>query len=389
MNKKNFSFPNIIPTVHYKEPRIVKGKNFYVEFYAFDPATGKLKRYKRMFDSIKPARYRNEVMKSYADEVSTRLRNGWNPNIDESQRKEYTPIADAFDHYRRFLEQQCKTKGLREATIVTYSSRINIFQRWLQSQNYHYVYELKKGVVVSFLDYVYIERDTSPRQYNNYHVWLKTFFRFLCDHDYKTENPVLNISKIRNTKRKQRSVIPPEVLSSISKFLLEHNPHFLLACYLTYYNCIRPKELSCIKINDIHIKSCTLSMRADDTKNKQDAILTMPKKILRHMLDLSIFDNPGDYYLFSDAFRPGREQRSSKRFRDYWHNTLSKKLSIPKNTPYYSLKDTGITEMLKNKADILTVRDQARHSSIKITDIYTPHHEDKTNDFFLNYDGSL
>lgn len=45
---------------------------------------------------------------------------------------------------------------------------------------------------------------------------------------------------------------------------------------------------------------------------------------------------------------------------------------MPKSYKYYSLKDSGITNML-GKESTLSVRDQARHSSIKITDIYTLH----------------
>lgn len=30
------------------------------------------------------------------------------------------------------------------------------------------------------------------------------------------------------------------------------------------------------------------------------------------MLDLHIFNNPGEYYLFSDGFRPGKTKRSEK-----------------------------------------------------------------------------
>ena len=46
---------------------------------------------------------------------------------------------------------------------------------------------------------------------------------------------------------------------------------------------------------------------------------------------------------------------------------------------FYSLKDTGITNMLRHY-DVLSVRDQARHSSILMTDIYTPHDIQEAND---------
>jgi hypothetical protein len=44
------------------------------------------------------------------------------------------------------------------------------------------------------------------------------------------------------------------------------------------------------------------------------------------------------------------------------------------------LKDSGITSLLRNRnIDKLSVRDQARHSNILITDIYTPHDIQEAN----------
>ena len=45
--------------------------------------------------------------------------------------------------------------------------------------------------------------------------------------------------------------------------------------------------------------------------------------------------------------------------------------------------------MLKANTDILTVRDQARHSSILITDMYTPKDIKNANGMLLNYKGML
>ena len=106
------------------------------------------------------------------------------------------------------------------------------------------------------------------------------------------------------------------------------------------------------------------------------------------MIELKIFDNPNNYYLFGDRFRPGVKWRSEKQFRDYWTLYVRKALKFPAKYKFYSLKDTGITEMLRS-ADVLTVRDQARHSSILMTDIYTPHDIKKANKLILSYNGEF
>ena len=45
--------------------------------------------------------------------------------------------------------------------------------------------------------------------------------------------------------------------------------------------------------------------------------------------------------------------------------------------------------MLKSNMDVLSVRDQARHSSISITDMYTPANVNKVNKAILDYEDEL
>ena len=77
---------------------------------------------------------------------------------------------------------------------------------------------------------------------------------------------------------------------------------------------------------------------------------------------------------------------SEKQFRDYWTHYVRKNLKFPASYKFYSLKDTGVTTMLRSRIDNISVRDQARHSSILITDIYTPHDIEKANPIIKNFD---
>ena len=47
---------------------------------------------------------------------------------------------------------------------------------------------------------------------------------------------------------------------------------------------------------------------------------------------------------------------------------------------FYSLKDTGITDLIRENTDLLSVRNQARHHSLLMTDIYTPHDIEEANE---------
>lgn len=99
------------------------------------------------------------------------------------------------------------------------------------------------------------------------------------------------------------------------------------------------------------------------------------------------YNYPGQYYLFSNKFRPGTEYRDSKQFRDFWNNHVRKSLKLPAEYKFYSLKDTGITNMLRSNTDPISVRDQARHSSLLITNTYTPMDIKKANPAIIAYKG--
>ena len=213
---------------------------------------------------------------------------------------------------------------------------------------------------------------------------------WMLQKSYIGQDPTTGIPRMKLRKKgKNRDVIPDAVLQKIHDYLQTHNRHFLLACYLLHYLFVRPHEIAQLKIEDFSLSRRTLLIHGDVAKNWQDAVVTLPRHVIELMLDLNIFSHPGSDYLFSEGFRPGPEFRSEKSYRDYWTRKLRKELGFSDRYKFYSLKDTGITNMLRANTDVLSVRDQARHSSILITDMYTPKDIRKANELLLNYKGVL
>ena len=103
------------------------------------------------------------------------------------------------------------------------------------------------------------------------------------------------------------------------------------------------------------------------------------------MIELNMYKYSQECYLFSSNFMPGEKHRSGKSFRDYWVNHIRPDLKFPKEYKFYSLKDSGITMMLRT-VDTLSTRDQARHSSILMTDKYTPHDIQEANPLLAEFD---
>lgn len=377
----------------YTLPTFHTGKQVYVSFTAFDPALGTMRRRKIMLGRIKTRRAQRAEADRLIADLTKRLMSGWNPWIEAEAPTQYTPWVDVVARYKEYLIKMHMEGSLREDTLKTYSSRLHVLEKFLAEHkvNIFYSYQFDSFVVGRFLDYVFIDRNNTIRTRNGYLVWLKNFCHYLLERRYVRNDPTQHFATLkRRETTKNRDVIPDAVMQQIHDYLTEHNKHYLLACYMCHYCLIRPKEMSKIRLGDISLSKQTISLHASNTKNRHDAVITLPAKVIRLMIELNIFHrHKSDEYLFSEGCRPGSEYRSEKQFRDFWLRDLRQNLKFSDRYKFYSLKDTGITNMIRQNMDILTVRDQARHSSILITDTYTPKNIQEANNLLLNYDGTL
>lgn len=397
MAKKNFVSREkqkaINEIVGWKPPVFHQASECYVSVSAFDPARGQFRIKKFMLGHIKGKRQQKTYGEALIKRLTEKLMQGWNPWIELVQPLEYTSFDEVCEKYKQYLLKMLKERNLREETVVSYTSRMNVLIEWKNKEkiNLFYTYQFDRRIVGQFLDYVFVDRNNTIRTRNNYLLWIKVFSRYLLERGYVPSDPSASFHNV-NPKGKQgknRDIIPDDLLKELHDWLTEHNKHFLLACYVLHYCLVRPREMSFLKIGDFSIKRQTLHLHGDTTKNHNDAVITVPQQVLKLMIELNVFNSPSHYYLFGKGFLPGEERCSEKQFRDYWNYHVRKNLKFTDRYKFYSLKDTGITNMIRANTDILTVRDQARHSSILITDIYTPKDIKAANEILLNYHGLL
>jgi len=152
---------------------------------------------------------------------------------------------------------------------------------------------------------------------------------------------------------------------------------------------VRPKEMTFIKIKHLDPGKGTLFIPGATAKNYKDAVVTMPITLVALINELGIMDSPGEYFLFSDDFKPGEKYRRSKQFEDYWSRVLRPALQLTLDIKMYSLKDSGITDMNRKYNDPIIARDQARHHDLSITNIYTPADMLRANERIKNDDSKF
>ena len=305
----------------YTPPVLHTGKDWYIDFYAFCPATGRMKRKKIKLNHIDSITARRKYAKEFMNRIAEKLSTGWNPWIEAESSSAYILFAEVLDRYRTYIAKMLHDGRYRPETLKSYTSYLRNMELFNKEKKVPitYIYQFDKDFCVQLLDEVYISRDNTAYTRDNYLGFLKSFSTFCLNHNYLTKNPTEGISTIgRRGKKKIRCVIEPEKLKRISLYLHEHQPHMLLASYILYYCFIRPAEMVRLRLENVNLKKQTLFVQDSISKNRKDGTITLPAKVIRLMLDLGIFDYPADYYLFSDGKKPGQVARSAKIFRDYW-----------------------------------------------------------------------
>jgi len=379
---KKVAYPWTYPSLH-------RGKRWYVDFYILDPATNLMRRKKYMLGRYKTAKARKEMARQKIAWVISEVQNGWNPFVKARTTREFTPWDTVLAQYKEYILASKRKGLLKSKTAYDYQSRVKNFEQFLDETDTHliYIYEFDRSLCVEFLDYLYYDKDVLAVTRNGYRTWLSTFCSWLIDKQYiaKEDNPVTDIRQMREEEKK-REPLSKAALNALREHLSSRNPHFLLACYIEYYVNIRPDEMRFLKIGYIDIQNCIVTLPGKFAKNRKRQEVTVPKKVLKLMIDLGTFASPSQYYLFGPDLRPSTQQVGVNRFRQEWVKVRNA-LHWPDSYQFYSLKDTGISENI-DKFGLLTARDQARHSDAATTNRYakvkhTAHVE------LQNWDGDL
>lgn len=268
-------------------------------------------------------------------------------------------LDNVFDHYCQHLSRMVK-----RSTREDYSKRLTMLKRFCAM---HGVSTIEDIDFPKFLEWLFIDRGVVHRTHNNYRTWCRSFCRWLKQQHYIIGDPLHDVPPLKEPP-KFRQPLPPQVLAQVRSYLCNHNKHFLLAVMMEYYCFIRPDELSNIRVGDIDAKAHTIYVRAEISKNCKAEMVGINRTILSLMRELHTLRASKDWYIFSHRCKPGEMKMDSRMFRDRW-SRLRKRLNLPKEFQFYSLKDSGIRD-LANSVGIVIARDQARHSSIAVTNKY-------------------
>lgn len=355
--------------VQFTLPRLHKGKQWYVDFFAFDPGRDCLRRKKYMLDHYKSERDRENVAAILIHNLFEKLKVGWNPFVNARKTRQFTEFQTVLQRYHDYTVTAEAKNVLKHKTAIDYRSRLNQLKIYLQETetDIKYVYQFDRGFAVDFLDYLILDKDVAAKTRNCYRTWLSTFASWLKERQYIDNNPIEDIHMLKE-EEKFRDPLTTNDLVRLRDYTSKNNPPFYLACMIEYYCFIRPDELRYVKVGDVSVEDQTVYIPPEVSKNRKGQVVALNDKVLKIMIEQKVFDHPSNEFLFGHDLVPGPEKIYINQFRKEWQK-VRKALGFPMSYQFYSLKDSGIRD-LANAEGIVVARDQARHSDVSVTNKY-------------------
>lgn len=372
-----FKTQNFLPAVVKNLPSI----GYAVEYYVLDPETERPVR-KRIKLSKLVRRYPNKHMKQLAaqqvaDNLNAKLRGGWSPLHQAEDSRLYTPLSVFRE---RFLKAK-EAEGCRQTTLTQYGSVTDIWLRWCEDNGHAQKYSgtFLHPEAVRYMDDV-MAQGNRHRSYNNTLKVLRAFFQWGVEHCYAKENPFAGIKTLKKEK-KIRILVPPEARKKIAAHYAEVRPAMNIVCQLVYSSAIRPAEILRVQLKHVNLEEHYIVIPAENAKNHHERYATLTPELVRLLTPVKREYSNGELFLFgkNEDLLPDREPVNKSYFQKSWER-MRRATGLPKEMQLYSLRDTGITDLLHAGMDPLTVQHHADHSSLAIQKIYTDHFDTGLNE---------
>lgn len=364
-------------------PAILKetpSMGLFAEYYVYDPLKDEMVRKRTRLLSVvkryRTARQRRLAAQELVDDINRKLSGGWTPLQQTEDSRLYTPIGDLVDKFIVAKERE----GVRPSTLTNYRSFTGLFLRWCEDTG-----RAKKcsatflrADAVQYMDSV-LDRGNGNRSYNNTIKALHSFWQWSLEHCYCKENPFNGIRLMPKTKKK-RILVDPATRQLVAEYYAREKPQMLLVCKLVYHSAIRPNEISNIQLKHIHLDRHYILIEADNAKNGKARCATITRDIEEYLEPLLKKYPDKDLYLFGVGrqMMPSAGHARKNYFSKCWER-MRDDLKLPVEMQLYSLRDTGLVDLLHAGVDQLTVQHHADHSSIAIQNIYTDHFDPGLN----------
>lgn len=356
-------------TDQYRPPYLLQGKETIVIYWVRDPATGAWKRFREKLNHIKDAKQRKAYGAKRVAELGLRLSIGWNPIRDRDTGQTGLVLEDAL---AKFLAAKVRAR-LSPDSMRSYRSYCAILEGWLRQKKRarQAVGAFDRVAAQAFLNECYLDRELTPRSYNNYAQFYTTLWNWFIETGLANTNPVAAIKRMRvDPDRPTERRAPNEEERARIRAYLEKRPRFFAFAMLCYHCAIRPKEAFQLRPEQFHLHKQAITIPASIAKNKRTQGVAIPDVLMPLLLALQMDKQRPDQYVFSTHFEPGYTRKDSRYSGKAW-DRLRKAVRLDQAVTFYTLKHAGARQLSRDGVREVDLMNHLRHHDLKQTTIYT------------------
>ena len=288
----------------------------------------------------------------------------------------------------------CRSRRLREKTMISYEQTLRLFERWCfeqlkiervdtitESVIRRYITDLMERGKYSFyindkkkdINYPERRRDfrnpISTTTINNYIRNLRVFFNWLMREDLICKNPMRRIQQLKNNRKAKEYICDEDfkrLISHLDKsYFSEHRDYVMIILMID--TGMRLGECSELLIEDINLAKKQVFLRAEITKGRKDrTVFFSPKTehIVRRWIQYK------DRYVESAYLFPVKHGGGSISVSNFETNFKKylKRAGLKETISPHCLRNNFAKRCLMNGMDLFTLSKILGHSSVKVTE---------------------
>lgn len=271
----------------------------------------------------------------------------------------------------KFLDYLSYERNFSKYTVLNYHEDLDRFMEYINKKKIDNIKNIDYQVIREYLVYMH-NKKLSKKTISRRISALRSFFKYLLNREYITDNPMILISNPKLDKLLPKFLYKEELdkIENIPDLNTIEGIRDKLIIELFYSTGIRVSELSNLKISDMDFKEKKINIVG---KGNKERIVLFGDTCLEL---INLYINKSRPFILNDGDSPylfvnkRRNRLSENSIRIIIKDILKKSGLNVKLTPHV-LRHTFATDLLNNGADLRTVQELLGHENLKTTEVYT------------------
>lgn len=351
--------------VHFKPPKLVKGKHhWYVEYY-YKNSENKWVRFK-VYEEINIHRS-EEYNQLLLEAVQKNLESGFNP-FELKKKPAIAPTEWSLNKALDEFIRHCQDKGLRPKSVTTYNESVRMLKEYFLPNNqiYQPVTAFTRQHFQKFGSDMSDKKKWKNSTYNKRMENIRTIFHWFEKEGKVEKNPMIGIES-KKTLATRHKYFSTETLQKLKDLTAEKDPYIRSFLEFLYYTCIRPKsEARLLQIKHILFDRQMIVVPGEISKNKKTEYVPMDPELSKNLIHLQAF--PSEYFIWGKKgpeAQPAPANYFGNRFKPF-----KDELGLGEDYTMYGMKHTRAIDLANAGVDPYAIMKLCRHSGLDVTMAY-------------------